>query len=129
MTRKTFARNICAAGGVLVAAALLPAVSFAQSAYPTGGSMKASRGHGVSHGYFDVNPGKSHSIADVSESETYRICVEGKGGKLIIDGKKEIPLDHGDCHDASGKTFEFKADEGGKDETEGYYRHLRRDRR
>ena len=121
----SFGRSILAGGGVLVAAALLPEASLAQSDYPSGAAMRSGMG---THGTFDVNSGQTHSIADLDEAATYRVCIVGKRGKLIVDSKKEIALDNGDCHDGSGKSFQFKADDG-EGETQGYYRHVRRHRR
>jgi len=124
MIRKAFARNIRTVGAVLVASALLPAASLAQSDFPSGAAFRAGMG---SHGYFDVSAGQSHPIATLDQTETYRVCIIGKRGKLIVNNKDQVPLDNGDCHDASGKSFSFEAD-GGDGETQGYYRHLRRHR-
>ena len=122
MFLSNFRRAIFFAGGALIMAALLPAESMAQSAYPTGPGMRAGSG---SDGYFDVAPGKSHTIADLDDDSTYRVCILGKSGKLIVDSKKQVPLDNGDCHDTSGKNFVFEA-AGGEGEAHGYYRHIRR---
>ena len=125
MLRKTFSRSILASGSVIVAAIVLSGGALAQSDYPSGPAKRAGSG---TYGTFDVNSGQTHSIVDLGEADTYRVCIVGKSGKLIVDDSKEVALDHGDCHDSHGKTFKFKADDG-DGETEGYYQHIRRDRR
>ena len=86
--------------------------------------MRAGMG---THGTFDGGSGETHTIANLDEAETYRICIVGKRGKLIVDKREAVPLDNGDCHDASGRMFQFSPDKG-EGETRGYNRHVRRDR-
>ena len=122
MIWKTFGRSILAGGSMLVAVSLLPVESLAQAEYPTGAAHRAGIG---AYGTFDVDGGQFHTFADLKEGDVYRVCILGKGGKLIVDSK-EVRLDSGDCHDAFGLKFDFRADGGG--ETNGYYTHPRRDR-
>ena len=124
MTWQTIGRKVSAVGGLLVLAAVLPAASLAQSAFPSGAGQRAGTG---TYGTFDVGSGESHTIADLDESQTYRVCIVGKRGRLVVDNKEAVPLDNGDCHDSSGRMFRFTPDEGAG-ETQGYYRHVRRDR-
>ena len=106
MLCKTFGRTILASGGVVVAATLLSGVSLAQSDFPSSAGMRAGIG---TYGTFDVNSGQTHSIADLVEAETYRVCIVGKSGKLIVDNEKEIALDNGDCHDGGARQRSTRA--------------------
>ena len=123
MAWESLGRSILAGGSMLVATSLLPVESSAQADYPTSAGLRAGIG---AYGTFDVDGGQTHSIADLKEGDVYRVCILGKGGKLIVDSTKEVPLDNGDCHDAFGLKFDFRADDGG--ETNGFYSHPRRDR-
>ena len=84
---------------------------------------------GLSHGYgvrgpglFDTEPGKEQGFVDVDEPKTYRVCIVGAHGKLIVDGKS-FPMDHGDCHDVTGKSLSFMNDSKDVD-THGSYQGL-----
>ncbi len=92
------------------------------SEYPTTRSHRMGHSHGYGYlgqGTFDAEPGKKQGFADVDEPKTYRICIVGAHGKLIVDGES-FPMDHGDCRDVTGKSLSFVNDS--KDvETHGSY--------
>ena len=95
------------------------------SDYPTSTSRKLGYSHGygfLGKGAFDAEPGKKQGFADVDEPKIYRVCIVGAHGRLIVDGQS-FPMDHGDCHDVSGKSLSFMNDS--KDvETHGSYEML-----
>ena len=98
-------------------------VAMAQmSEYPTGISRRMGFSHGYGYvppGKFDTAPGKKQGFADVDKPKDYRVCIVGAHGRLVVDGKS-FPMDHGDCHDVSGKSLSFENDS--KDvETHGSY--------
>ncbi len=125
MSSKLLRDTTLAAFCALAAATSPSAQALAQASYPSGAAMRAGLGP---HGAFDVNAGETYSFADLGQAETYRVCIVGRRGRLIVDGEKEVAMDNGDCHDGHGSSFQFRADEG-QGETQVYYRHVRRHRR
>ncbi len=105
---------------IFFSALLVPSVAMAQADYPSGRAFRAGLG---THGTFDANAQESHSIANLQEGEVYRVCLVGGAGKLIVDGS-EVAMDRGDCHDAFGMKFDFRADT----ESNGFYTHPIRSR-
>ncbi len=125
MSSNLLRRALLSASCVLAAAILPSALALAQTSYPSGATMRAGLGP---HGSFDVNAGETYTFADLEDGTTYRVCVVGRRGRLIVDGEKEVAMDNGDCHDSHGASFQFQADEG-EGETQVFYRHVRRHRR
>ena len=125
MSWKSLSRVALAASCVFAAATLPSAQALAQSSYPSGAAMRAGLGP---HGTFDVNAGETYTFADLEDATTYRVCIVGRRGRLIVDEEKEVAMDNGDCHDSHGASFQFQADEG-EGETQVFYRHVLRHRR
>ena len=91
-------------------------------------TLKQSRHMSIAPGTFDAEPGETQGFVDNDEPGAYRICIVGAHGELIVDGKKNLLMDHGDCYDISGKRLSFK--NNSKDvETHGSYSRVERKRK
>jgi|GEM_PF-4186523 len=122
MIQKRTRARIAVSCMALMGLGFLADIALAQSDYPMNPRHRRIF-QNMDMGSFDVEPGKSQTIVDIDEPETYRVCWTGALGQFEVDGERHV-MDRGDCFDVTGKRMTVHGGSEGSSEGHGIYERM-----